>query len=305
MSDHSVRVGSVTLDNPIMTASGTAGQSDELSAYMDLSKLGAVVVKSLSLDPWLGNPAPRLHGTESGMINAVGLQNPGVEKWLEAGLPSLLDSGAKVVASIWGRTIQEYGEVAERLAGTPGISAVEVNVSCPNLESGGEMFAHHPDTCAAVVEAVLCANMPLWVKLSPNVTDLVPVAAAAMAAGAESLTLTNTVMGLVIDPETRRPILGNKGGGLSGPSIRPIALRSVYDIYAALGPIPIVGVGGITKGSHVVEFLAAGASAVQVGSAHFADPRASQKILLDLERWCRKRNIASVRDLTGAAHDSQ
>lgn len=305
MSDHSVRVGSVTLDNPIMTASGTAGQSDELSAYMDLSKLGAVVVKSLSLDPWLGNPAPRLHGTESGMINAVGLQNPGVEKWLEAGLPSLLDTGAKVVASIWGQTIQEYGEVAERLAGTPGISAVEVNVSCPNLESSGEMFAHHPDTCAAVVEAVLCANIPLWVKLSPNVTDLVPVAAAAMAAGAESLTLTNTVMGLVIDPETRRPILGNKGGGLSGPSIRPIALRSVYDIYAALGPIPIVGVGGITKGSHVVEFLAAGASAVQVGSAHFADPRASQKILLDLERWCRKRNIASVRNLTGAAHDSQ
>jgi len=305
MSDHSVRVGSVTLENPIMTASGTAGQSDELSAYMDLSKLGAVVVKSLSLDPWLGNPAPRLHGTESGMINSVGLQNPGVEKWLEAGLPSLLDSGAKVVASIWGRTIQEYGEIAERLSGIPGISAVEVNVSCPNLESGGEMFAHHPDTCAAVVEAVLCANMPLWVKLSPNVTDLVPVAAAAMAAGAESLTLTNTLMGLVIDPETRRPILGNKGGGLSGPSIRPIALRSVYDIYAALGPIPIVGVGGITKGSHVVEFLAAGASAVQVGSAHFADPRASQKILLDLERWCRKRNIASVRDLTGAAHDSQ
>ena len=179
MSDHSVRVGSVTLDNPIMTASGTAGQSDELSAYMDLSKLGAVVVKSVSLDPWLGNPAPRLHGTESGMINSVGLQNPGVEKWLEAGLPSLLDSGAKVVASIWGRTIQEYGEIAERLSGIPGISAVEVNVSCPNLESGGEMFAHHPDTCAAVVEAVLCANMPLWVKLSPNVTDLVPVAAAA------------------------------------------------------------------------------------------------------------------------------
>jgi dihydroorotate dehydrogenase (NAD+) catalytic subunit len=206
--------------------------------------------------------------------------------------------------SIWGRSIEEYAEAATRLTGLDGIVAVEVNVSCPNLEERGEMFSHAPDTCRSAIEASLIAGLPLWAKLSPNVTDIVPIAQAALDGGAEALTLTNTVFGMVIDPETRRPVLGNGGGGLSGPAMRPVALRSVFDVYAALGPVPIVGVGGVTAAEHVVEFMAAGASAVQVGTAHFADPKASKKILRSFERWCQRRDVTSVQSLTGAAHES-
>ena len=300
----SVQIGSVVLPNPVMTASGTVGHGTELAAYIDLSELGAVVVKSLSAQPWSGNPAPRVHGTAAGMINAVGLQNPGVDSWIENDLPALSDRGARVVVSIWGRSIEEYAEAATRLTGLDGIVAVEVNVSCPNLEERGEMFSHAPDTCRSAIEASLIAGLPLWAKLSPNVTDIVPIAQAALDGGAEALTLTNTVFGMVIDPETRRPVLGNGGGGLSGPAMRPVALRSVFDVYAALGPVPIVGVGGVTAAEHVVEFMAAGASAVQVGTAHFADPKASKKILRSFERWCQRRDVTSVQSLTGAAHES-
>jgi dihydroorotate dehydrogenase (NAD+) catalytic subunit len=237
------------------------------------------------------------------MINSVGLQNPGIDSWLEEDLPALRALNARVVVSIWGRTVAEYAEAAKRLQGVEGIAAVEVNVSCPNIEDRGDMFSHAPDSCEAAIRASLVSGLPTWAKLSPNVTDIVCIARAAMDAGAEALTLTNTVFGMVINPETQRPVLGNGGGGLSGPPIRPVALRAVYDVYENLGPIPIVGVGGIAKGEHVVEFLAAGASAVQVGSAHFANPRASRQILRNLERWCRKRRISSVTSLIGAAHE--
>ena len=303
-SDHSVQIGSVVLPNPIMTASGTAGHGAELAAYVDLSELGAVVVKSLSAEPWSGNPAPRVHSTAAGMINSVGLQNPGIDSWINNDLPALIDHGARVVASIWGKSVAEYREAATRLAGIDGIVAVEVNVSCPNLEEKGDMFSHAPDTCRSAIEASLVAGLPLWAKLSPNVTDIVPIARAALDGGAEALTLTNTVLGMVIDTETRRPVLGSGGGGLSGPAIRPVAVRAVFDVYAALGPVPIVGVGGVTAAEHVAEFMIAGASAVQVGTAHFADPKASRRILRDLERWCRRRDVSSIRSLTGAAHGS-
>ena len=301
---HSVTVGSITLPNPVMTASGTAGHGTELAGYFDLEELGAVVVKSLSVEPWPGNPSPRVHGTSSGMINSVGLQNPGIESWIEDDLPALLSHGARVVVSIWGRSIDEYREAATRLAEVEGITAVEVNVSCPNLESRGDMFAHDPNSCEAAISASLISGLPTWAKLSPNVTDIVSIAKAAMGAGAEALTLTNTLFGMVIDPQTLRPVLGNGGGGLSGPSIRPVAVRAVYDVYQSLGPVPIIGVGGITKAEHAVEFLAAGASAVQVGSAHFADPKASRRVLRGLQKWCRKHEITSLRSIIGAAHES-
>lgn len=301
---HSVTVGSVTLPNPVMTASGTAGHGTELAGYFDLEELGAVVVKSLSVEPWAGNPSPRVHGTSSGMINSVGLQNPGIESWIEDDLPALLSHGARVVVSIWGRSIDEYREAATRLAEVEGITAVEVNVSCPNLESRGDMFAHDPNSCEAAISASLISGLPTWAKLSPNVTDIVSIAKAAMGAGAEALTLTNTLFGMVINPQTLRPVLGNGGGGLSGPSIRPVAVRAVYDVYQSLGPVPIIGVGGITKAEHAVEFLAAGASAVQVGSAHFADPKASRRVLRGLQKWCRKHEVTSLRSIIGAAHES-
>ena len=301
---HSVTVGSITLPNPVMTASGTAGHGTELAGYFDLEELGAVVVKSLSVEPWPGNPSPRVHGTSSGMINSVGLQNPGIESWIEDDLPALLSHGARVVVSIWGRSIDEYREAATRLAGVEGITAVEVNVSCPNLESRGDMFAHDPNSCEAAISASIISGLPTWAKLSPNVTDIVSIAKAAMGAGAEALTLTNTLFGMVINPQTLRPVLGNGGGGLSGPSIRPVAVRAVYDVYQSLGPVPIIGVGGITKAEHAVEFLAAGASAVQVGSAHFADPKASLRVLRGLQKWCRKHEITSLRSIIGAAHES-
>ena len=301
---HSVTVGSITLPNPVMTASGTAGHGTELAGYFDLEELGAVVVKSLSVEPWPGNPSPRVHGTSSGMINSVGLQNPGIESWIEDDLPALLSHGARVVVSIWGRSIDEYREAATRLAEVEGITAVEVNVSCPNLESRGDMFAHDPNSCEAAISASLISGLPTWAKLSPNVTDFVSLAKAALGAGAEALTLTNTLFGMVINPQTLRPVLGNGGGGLSGPSIRPVAVRAVYDVYQSLGPVPIIGVGGITKAEHAVEFLAAGASAVQVGSAHFADPKASRRVLRGLQKWCRKHEVTSLRSIIGAAHES-
>jgi dihydroorotate dehydrogenase (NAD+) catalytic subunit len=301
--DLSVRVGSIELPSPVMTASGTAGHAAELGAYVDLAELGAVVVKSLSPYPWEGNPAPRVHQTAAGMLNAVGLQNPGVEAWRRDELPALVDTGARVVASIWGRSVDDFAAAARQVAGAPGVVAVEVNVSCPNLESRGDMFAHAPASTAAAIEAARAAGVPVWAKLSPNVTDIVSIAEAALQAGAEALTLCNTVMGMVIDPATRRPVLGNGGGGLSGPAIRPVAVRAVYDVTAALGPVPIVGVGGVAAAEHVVEFFAAGASAVQVGTASFADPRASTLVARALRAWCGEHDISSISSLTGAAHE--
>ncbi len=301
--DLTTRLGSLVLPNPVMTASGTAGHGHELADHLDPALLGAVVVKSLHAEPWDGNPAPRVHATPSGMLNSVGLQGPGVEAWLEHDLPDLVATGARVVASIWGRTVDEFARAADLLAGMPPeVVAVEVNASCPNLEDRRALFAHSTTATAEVVEAAAAAGRPLWAKLSPNTPDLPDVAAAAVAAGAEAVTVANTVLGMVIDTEARRPLLGAGRGGLSGPAIRPVAVRAVFDTREALPAVPIIGVGGVASAVDVVEFLLAGASAVQVGTATFADPAAPAVILRDLGRWCDDHGVSHLGELIGAAH---
>ncbi len=301
-----VRIGSVELPNPIMTASGTAGYGTEIGAYVDLSSLGAVVTKSLSPFVWAGNPAPRLVGTPAGMLNSVGLQNPGMQAWLEHELPLLRRSGARVVVSIWGRTVEEYAAAAQMLADSAlavtGITALEVNLSCPNLEGRGQMFACDPAATADAIRASTAAGVPVWAKLSPNVTDLLEVARAALESGADALTLVNTVLGMSIDAVTAKPTLGAGGGGLSGPAMRPVAVRAIYDVRAALGEVPIVGVGGVAQGEHAVELMAAGACAVQVGTASFWDPRAPRKVLDGLRKWCAAHGFDSASELIGRAH---
>lgn len=302
--DLRTRVGDVALDSPVLTASGTAGHGDELGRYVHLGDLGAVVVKSLAAEPWPGNPAPRVHETPAGMLNSVGLQGPGVARWLAEELPPLLGAGATVVASIWGRTVDDYAAAAEALADAPPeVVAVEVNVSCPNLHDRNRMFAHSPEATAEVVAATAACGRPRWAKLSPNVGDLVPIADAAAGAGASAVTLVNTVMGLAIDPETRRARLGGGGGGLSGPAIHPVAVRAVHDVHAALPDLPVVGVGGVARGVDAVELLLAGASAVQVGTASFADPRATAVVADEVAAWCRAHGVARVVELIGAVHD--
>jgi dihydroorotate dehydrogenase (NAD+) catalytic subunit len=301
--DLTTNVGSVELANPVMTASGTAGHGSELAAYVDLSSIGALVVKSLSADPWPGNPAPRVHETAAGMINSIGLQGPGVAAWLSDELPAVLRTGARVVVSIWGTTVGDYERAAKMLLDAPdGVIAVEVNVSCPNHHDRDRMFAHSPATTAEAVEAASVCGLPMWAKLSPNVSDIASIAAAAAGAGAEAVTLVNTVLGMAIDPETRRPRLGAGGGGLSGPAIHPVAVRAVYDVHAALPDLPIVGVGGVARGVDAVELMLAGASAVQVGTATFADPRSVERVRDELEDWCRAHGVSAGRDLIGDAH---
>jgi dihydroorotate dehydrogenase (NAD+) catalytic subunit len=274
------RIGSVTLANPVMTASGTAGYGTELARYLDLAGLGAVVVKSLAAFEWHGNPAPRLHPTAAGMLNAVGLQGPGVRHWLDHVLPDLLATGATVVASIWGRSVEEYRHAAELLAAAPPqVVAVEVNLSCPNLEGRDAIFAHDVDLSAAAVEAATAAQRPCWAKLSANTDRLVEVAGAVHQAGAEAVTCINTLLGLAFDPRTRRPALGAGGGGLSGPAIHPVAVRAVHDVHAAWPELAIIGVGGVATPWDATELLLAGAAAVQVGTATFADPRAPMNVL--------------------------
>ncbi|MEJ6512544.1 MAG: dihydroorotate dehydrogenase [Actinomycetota bacterium] len=301
--DLTTTVGSVTLANPVMTASGTAGHGDELGAYVDLSTLGAVVVKSLSPEPWAGNAAPRVHETPAGMINSVGLQGPGVRKWLEDELPAVIATGATVVASIWGTTIEDYAKAAELLRDAPiEVVAVEVNVSCPNLHDRNRMFAHAPETTAEAIQAASVCGRPMWAKLSPNVSDLASIAKAAHSAGADAVTLVNTVLGMAIDTETRTYRLGGGGGGLSGPAIHPVAVRAVHDVHAAYPEIPIIGVGGVARGVDAIELMMAGASAIQVGTASFADPRSVARVLKEIEAWCAERSIGSVRELIGVVH---
>ncbi len=301
-------VGSLTLPNPIMTASGTAGHGAELAPYFDLAGLGAIVVKSLSAEPWAGNPPLRVHETSGGMINSVGLQGPGVAAWLEHDLPPLVAAGARVVASIWGRSVAEYEAAARLLADAPAaVVAVEVNLSCPNTEAARDLFAHSESATADAMAATAVCGRPRWAKLSPNVTDLVPIAAAAQAAGAEAVTLVNTVLGMAIDPETGAYRLGSgaRGGGLSGPAIHPVAVRAVHDVHAALPDLPIVGVGGVACGADAAELLLAGASAVQVGTATFADPRAPARILTELTAWAARTGRISIATTVGAAHQKE
>src|SRR5581483_8319082 len=231
-------------------------------------------------------------------------QGPGVEAWLESELPDLVSTDARIVVSIWGQTVDAYAKAAEMLAvSPPAVVAVEVNVSCPNIEDRRRMFAHSASATSEVIDAARACRRPLWAKLSPNVTDLVEVAGAALASGAEALTLINTVMGMVVDPARRRPVLGAGGGGLSGAAIRPVAVRAVYDCRAAFPEAAIVGVGGIGRGEDVAEMMVAGADAVQVGTATFADPRAPLRVLEEFGRWCTLQGVAASRELTGAAHD--
>ncbi len=301
--DLTCRVGSLTLPNPVMTASGTSGHGAELSAYFPLASLGAVVVKSLSAYPWAGNAAPRVHETSSGMLNSVGLQGPGVEAWLADELPALVAAGVRVVVSIWGRTVDDYRRAAEMLAGVPAeVVAVEVNVSCPNLEDRRRMFAHSPAATEEVLAATEGCGRPRWAKLSPNVTELVEISDAARRGGAEAVTLVNTLMGMAIDPETRQYRLGAGGGGLSGAALHPVAVRAVHDVAAALPGLPIVGVGGVASGEDAAELLLAGASAVQVGTATFADPRAPALVLAGLRAWCRRQGVRRIGDVVGAVH---
>ena len=299
------RVGSVVLPNPVMTASGTAGHGAELAPYLDLGRLGAVVVKSLSVEPWGGNPPLRVTETGAGMLNSVGLQGPGVAAWLAHDLPALVEAGARVVASIWGRRTEDYARAAELLADAPAdVVAVEVNLSCPNTEAGRDLFAHSAQATEAVMAATAACGRPRWAKLSPNVTSIVPIATAAQAGGAEAVTLINTVMGMAIDVDTGTYRLGagERGGGLSGAGIHPIAVRAVHDVHAAIPDLPIVGVGGVSTGADAAELMLAGASAVQVGTATFADPRAPLRVLDELEAWADRTDRRSMGTIVGTAH---
>jgi dihydroorotate dehydrogenase (NAD+) catalytic subunit len=304
--DLSARVGSVLLASPILTASGTAGHGAELSAFVDLAKLGAVVVKSIAAFAWEGNPAPRVHQTTAGMINSVGLQGTGIADWMENELPDLEAAGATVVASIWGRSVDDYARAAELLADAPAsVVAVEVNISCPNTEAGNELFAHSPEMTKQVISACDSANRPLWAKLSPNGGPvLVPVARAAADAGAEAVTVANTFFGLSVNPVTRRPRLGQGFGGVSGPAIHPLAVRAVALVHQAEPDLPIVAAGGAATVEDVVEFALVGASAVQIGTATLADPRITDRLATELGRWCAKQGVASYGELVGSAEFS-
>jgi dihydroorotate dehydrogenase (NAD+) catalytic subunit len=301
MSELATNVGAVALRSPILTAAGTSGYGDELAGYGDLSSLGAVVVKSLAAFAWEGNAAPRVAASGEHMLNSVGLAGPGVAAWRAHYLPDLEGRHCDVVASIWGRTVTEFGDAAEAMRGAQVI-AMEINASCPNLESRSSIFAHSALATAEIVRAAKVAGLPLWIKLSPNTPDLVAIADAALDAGADALVLANTVLGLGIDIERRRPSLGNGGGGLSGPGILPVALRCVYECRAAFPGTPIVGVGGVSSGEDAVAMIMAGANAVEVGTATFANPRAPWMVQRGLERWLQQHNVSRVADLVGVAH---
>lgn len=300
--DLGVRVGGIELPNPIIAASGTFGHGDEVARLCDPSRLGAVTAKSQAPFPWRGNPPPRLHPAIGGMVNAVGLQGPGVAAWAEHDLPRLRARGARVIASLWGHTVDDYRMAAELLGPhADDIVAVELNLSCPNTAARGEMFATDVGDTKAVVAAVVEVGLgrPILAKLTVGPV-LVDVARAAASAGADAVTLINTVPALLVDAEARRPVLGSPGGGLSGPAIKPIALRAVHDVHVAVPELPIVGTGGVSTGIDAVEMLLAGASAVGVGTATFAEPRAPLRILEELEAWCAAHGVEQVASLTGA-----
>ena len=301
--DLTTTVGSVTLPNPVMTASGTAGHGTELAAYQDLSRLGAVVVKSLAAGPWAGNPPPRIREATAGMVNSIGIQGPGVPTWLAEDLPALQALGARVVASIWGRTVEEYAAAAALLADAPdAVVAVEVNLSCPNLGGGSHLFAHDESLAARAIAATEACGRPRWAKLSPNTPDLVTIAGAVADAGAEAVTLINTVQAMVPDDERRGPRFAGGGGGLSGPAIHPVAVRCVHAVRAAHPELPIVGVGGVTDAATALDLLAAGAAAIQVGTATFAHPGAPARVVDQLETWCRRTRVPHLHQLIGTMH---
>ena len=298
--DLGVKLGSLELKNPVLTASGTFGYGQEFESLMDLNLLGGIIVKGLSLEPMAGNPPPRTVETPCGMLNAIGLANVGVKVFLEEKLPKIKDLNTEVIANIYGHRIEEYGEVAAALKGVEGISAIEVNISCPNVDCGGMAFGVDPVTSAKVTETVLKnSDKPVIVKLTPNVTDVTLLARAVEEAGAHALSLINTLTGMAIDIERRIPKLANIYGGLSGPAIRPVALRMVHQVVNAV-KIPVIGLGGITDYRDALEFLIAGASAIEVGTANFTSPRATLDIIEGIRTFCVDKGIDAIGELIGS-----
>ncbi len=297
-----VNLGGVTLKNPVVTASGTFGYGREYHEYYDIAKLGALIIKGTTLEPRPGNPGPRVYETPAGMLNAIGLENPGVDVFLTESLPWLNAANATTIANVSGSSVEEYGEIAAKLEGAEGLSAIELNISCPNVKEGGLQFGTDPHMVRRVVETVKQnTTLPVIPKLSPNVTDITEIARAAEDGGANALSMINTLQGMAIDVQKRRPVLANIFGGLSGPAIKPVALRMVYQVYEAV-KIPILGGGGILNTTDALEFILAGATAVTVGTANFVDPLTPLKIIAGLEQYLAAGNIASIAELTGAAH---
>jgi dihydroorotate dehydrogenase (NAD+) catalytic subunit len=300
------RLGSLTLPNPVLTASGCAAAGRELSQFFDVSELGAVVTKSIQLRARSGRPTPRMAETPSGMLNSIGLQGPGIDAFLQRDLPWLLSRGARAVVSIAGSTVDEYAELAARLADAAGVTAVEVNISCPNVEHRGQVFACDEADAAAVLAAVRARtsqDVPVFAKLSPDVTDIVAIARACVAAGADGLSMINTLLGMAIDTETMRPVLAGLTGGLSGPAIRPIAVRCIWQVREALPDVPIIGMGGVMTGRDALELMLAGASMVSVGTAIFHDPSAGARILRELDDELARRGIERISEVVGLAHE--
>ncbi|HEY3316432.1 MAG TPA: dihydroorotate dehydrogenase [Bacillota bacterium] len=302
MADLGLTIAGVALKNPVMTASGTFGYGREYGCFFPLNRLGAVVTKGITLEPRAGNPGPRVVETPAGMLNSIGLQNPGVDGFIADELPSMREAGVPVIVNVSGHSPAEYGEVAARLDGLEGVSALEINVSCPNVDQGGMAFGVDPRSVAEVVAGCRRrTRLPLITKLTPNVTSLAPVARAAVEAGTDAVSLINTLVGMVIDVVSRRPVLARGAGGLSGPAIRPVAVRAVYEVAAAI-EVPVIGLGGIVTAEDALQFIMAGASAVAVGTALFADPLAACRVVEGLAAWCDGQGVSWIGEIVGAAN---
>jgi dihydroorotate dehydrogenase (NAD+) catalytic subunit len=301
----STNLGDALFDYPIFTASGCASSGKELSQFFDLKDIGAVVTKSVMNKPRHGRPTPRMAETPSGMLNSIGLQGPGIDAFLAQDVPWLVSQGAKIIVSIAGETADEYAMLARKVRSVPGISAIEVNISCPNVENRGLVFACDPDSSARTIDGVrkiIGGEIPILAKLTPDVTDITAIARTVVDAGADGLSLINTVLGMVINIDSMKPHLGGKTGGLSGPAIRPVAVRAIYQVHAAMPHVPILGMGGVTSGRDALELILAGASAVSVGTASFGDPTAIPRIQVELASLLAAKGFASVKDAVGYAH---
>lgn len=295
-----VSLGGLSMKNPVTTASGTFASGREYAQFFDVSRLGAITTKGLSLDGWQGNDTPRIAETPSGMLNSIGLQNPGVQAFVQKDLPWLAQQDTSVIVNVSGHSIAEYQAVVEALEEHEGIDAYEINISCPNVDCGGLTFGTDPDVAAQVVEACRAqTKRPLIVKLTPNVTDITEIARAVEDAGADAVSLINTLLGMAIDPYKRTPILARVVGGLSGPAVKPVALRMVWQVHQAVA-IPILGMGGITTGLDAVEFMLAGATAVAVGTANFINPQAALEVISGIEEFCEEQGVRDVNELIGA-----
>ncbi len=298
--DLRVKIGSLTLDNPVMTASGTFGYAREFEPLMNLHRLGAIIVKGISLHPRAGNPPPRIVETACGMLNAIGLQNVGVDRFIKEKMGYLGNLNVPIIVNILGESLDEYRQITEKLVASSAVAAIEVNISCPNVKKGGVAFGTDPTMAAAVTRAVKeVSSVPVIVKLSPNVTDVAAIAMAVEDGGADGVSLINTIIGMSINLKTKRPDLANVIGGLSGPAIKPVALRMVYQV-AQVVKIPVIGIGGIESAADALEFMLAGATAVQIGTANFINPRVSEEVVEGITEYVLQENLPSVRDLIGA-----